>query len=104
MKSSTPARSSRLSFTFEPPGIRASPRPTTGAEALGLARPLQGPARQWSQDCDLSGEPGSSDRCVEVQPERILLPADQGRLSLSLLQSIEFQDPMRTGSLWMPAG
>jgi len=43
------------------------------AKALGLAPPLHGPARIWSQDCDLSGEPGSSGRCVDVQPERILL-------------------------------
>ena len=43
------------------------------AKALGLAPPLQGPGRIWSQDCDLSGEPDSSGRCVDVQPERILL-------------------------------
>jgi hypothetical protein len=74
MKSSTPARSSRLSFTFVPPGIRdAATADDSEPKRWCLAPALHGPARIWSQDCDVSGEPGSSGRCVDVQRAHILL-------------------------------
>src|SRR5262245_31835223 len=75
MQSSTPVRSSRLSFTFVPRVFAMPPRPTTASQSAG---PSASASRAGSELERLPAfrRAGFVRPCVDAQPERILLLLD----------------------------